>query len=1107
MSSSPALISSLGSERNRVRLKRLLIALLLVALVGFFILPLLLKPVLERQLSEALLRSVSIARLNLNPFALSVQVEGLEVREEGAVVAGFDQLYANLESASIWRGGPVIGELRLQGPRLRIVRLERQKYNFSDLLEKFAGGPDSGGTPRFSLNNIQISGGSIEFDDRPLGNTHQVTDIAFALPFISSLPYAVDTFVEPSFSAIVDGAPLQLKGRSKPFSGSRESELVLDLDGLQLPAYLDYLPFRLPVKLHSGALAGELRLHFQQEAGQPSTFRIAGETSLVDFRLEPGDGAQKDAPLLAFKRLDLDLANVDLPARRLEISRLALVSPQLRVRANPGGRLDWQEIFAAVPAVKPAANTPPAPAFDWSVAEISVSDGVVLWHDETQATPLAARLDRMNIDLRGLAGKGAAPAALEFSARLDAGEALAIGELRAQGGSLDLARRSLVIGELHMQSLRAGLGRSATGELLWLRPPLLRTEAATQPDSPAWKLAIGRYQLDDASLRFADAGVSPALSHAIDGLSLSAENVSNQPGARSRISTRFTFNRQGKIEVKGDLGLAPFDAQLVLDARALPLLPVQPYFTEKLNLSVTRGQLSAAGKLALRSGGEGKLQGGFAGQASIAGFHAVDKLNSADFLSWKSFHLGNVDLRLNPNSLSIGEVALADFFARVIVSREGKLNLAQIVREEPGSAGTVATQPPSSARASGAPTGDSPPLPVKIGRVTLQGGSINFTDNFVKPNYSASLRKVGGRIDGLSSAQGTLATVDLRGSYDDVAPLTVSGSLNPLAATPFLDIQAEVKGVELTSLSPYSAKYAGYAIEKGKLSLFVKYRLENRQLKAENRVFLDQLTFGDAVDSPDATKLPVTLAVALLKNRRGEIDINLPVSGSLDDPQFSVGGLIVKVILNLLTKAITSPFALLGSMFGGGEELSWLAFTPGRAVLDAAALERLEKLGAALRDRPALRLEIDGHVDRERDTEGLKRLAIENRVRALKRDEQLRRGVESGSLDDIELRPGEYPALLARVYRAGKFPKPRNALGLTKDLPVEEMEKLLLTHLGVDEEDLRALAVRRVQVVRDWLLGHGIPGERIFLLPIRLEADDAAAKADTPASRVDFSLK
>jgi hypothetical protein len=408
---------------------------------------------------------------------------------------------------------------------------------------------------------------------------------------------------------------------------------------------------------------------------------------------------------------------------------------------------------------------------------------------------------------------------------------------------------------------------------------------------------------------------------------------------------------------------------------------------------------------------------------------------------------------------------------------------------------------------------EKPALPIRIGKVTLQGGSVNFTDNFVKPNYSANLRQIGGRINGLSSAQGTVATLDLRGSYDRIAPLSIKARLNPLTKEPFLDLEADVKGVEMTSFSPYSGKYAGYSIAKGKLSLFVKYRIENRQLLAENRVFLDQLTFGDPVDSPEATKLPVTLAVALLKNRAGEIDINLPVSGSLDDPQFSVGGLVIKVIVNLLVKAVTSPFALLGSLFSGGEELSHVDFAVGRATLDTTAQQRLDKLAAALIDRPALKLEIAGSVDTLADREGLKLAMIERKMRRLKRDDLTKKGIESGSADEIDITAGERTALLERVYRAEKFPKPRNLVGLVKSLPAEEMEKLIVTNTQISDDDLRELGDRRAARVRDWLVEKSsAPTERIFLLPAKLIGDEgrgqASGKADAAkGSGVDFSLR
>jgi hypothetical protein len=550
--------------------------------------------------------------------------------------------------------------------------------------------------------------------------------------------------------------------------------------------------------------------------------------------------------------------------------------------------------------------------------------------------------------------------------------------------------------------------------------------------------------------------------------------------------------------------------------RGIELLPLQPYFGDRLNLTITKGQVTSNGEVALSLADDGSLGGAYRGQVTVGNFHSIDKTSSADFLTWKSIHLGKMDVALKPFSLAIGDVALTDFFARVIVSQEGKLNLLQIARkDEPAGttgkeSGTISGAPATgSASAPVAPAVTTPPTsppPIRIDQVTLQGGMVSFTDNFIKPNYSANLAEIGGRITGLSSMADSTADLDLRGAYDG-APLTIAGKLNPLAAIPSLDIKAEVRGIELTPLSAYSGKYVGYAIEKGKLSLFLSYKIADNKLQADNRIFLDQLTFGEKVDSPDAVKLPVTLAVSLLQNRRGEIDINLPISGSINDPEFSIGGIVVQVIVNMLTKAITAPFALLGSLVGGGEELSHVAFADGRAVLAPEALKRVQALSKALDDRPGLRLEITGRIDPEKDREGLRQAAIEHKVKAQKLALLVKEDKEAGAADDVAIDDKDYLPLLEQAYKQEKFPKPRNFVGLAKSLPREEMEKLMLANVQVGDDELRDLASRRAKTVADWLSTTGkIARERIFLLPPKLAADGSGPK-DAPLERAEFSLK
>ncbi|HQR50370.1 MAG TPA: DUF748 domain-containing protein, partial [Methylophilaceae bacterium] len=508
-------------------------------------------------------------------------------------------------------------------------------------------------------------------------------------------------------------------------------------------------------------------------------------------------------------------------------------------------------------------------------------------------------------------------------------------------------------------------------------------------------------------------------------------------------------------------------------------------------------------------------------------FHLVDKSNSSDLLKWKTLDLDNVQVGANtgetPYDIAIAGLALNDFYARIVVNEDGRLALRKLVKgrsrtgelltdeESAPPAETNASQTQQDAGKSAVPVATAPaqpsPFKLRLDKVTLSGGDINFSDFFIKPNYSADLSEIIGSVSGLSSEPGSTADVDLRGKVNGTAPLEIAGKINPLAKDIFVDLKASAKGIELSGINPYATRYAGYAIEKGKLSVDIHYFIKDRKLQAENHVFLDQLTFGQKVESPDATKLPVTLAIALLKNSKGEIDINLPIQGSLDDPQFSIGSIVWKMIGNLIVKIVTSPFALLGSLFGGGDQqLEYLEFDPGLATISKTGEEKLQTLAKALNDRPALKLDIAGRADPETDREGLKQAGLQHKVKAQKLKNTVKKGEDSASVDSVTISAEEWPVYLKQAYKEEKFPKPRNLIGFAKDLPPAEMEKLILTNITVGEEDLRRLANQRADAVSTWLTKAGsVAAERVFITPPKLNSEGIKDKGKP--NRVDFSLK
>ena len=392
---------------------------------------------------------------------------------------------------------------------------------------------------------------------------------------------------------------------------------------------------------------------------------------------------------------------------------------------------------------------------------------------------------------------------------------------------------------------------------------------------------------------------------------------------------------------------------------------------------------------------------------------------------------------------------------------------------------------------------------MRLGRIALEDGSVYFSDNFIKPNYSASLTELAGSVSTITPD--TPGDVQLRGKVENTGSLEIVGSVNPLAPTLFLDLKASARDIDLPPTTPYSVKYLGYGIEKGKLSATVHYRLADRRLQAENNVVLDQLTFGEKIDSPTATKLPVLFAVSLLKDRNGVIDVDMPIGGSLDDPEFSIGGLVVRMIFNLIGKVVTAPFTLLAKLGGSSADLSQIAFTAGSARLDAGATERLQTLAKALADRPALRVDLAGRADPEGDRAALMRQALLRLVKAEKAREIVRGGDPAPSLEEIQLSAEEYPRFLKQAYRRADFDKPRNAIGMVKDQPVDEMERRLLAHVQLDEGALRTLADQRAHAARDWLIANGIGADRLFVVAPKLDRKGLEEKAS--ATAVDLSLK
>ena len=625
----------------------------------------------------------------------------------------------------------------------------------------------------------------------------------------------------------------------------------------------------------------------------------------------------------------------------------------------------------------------------------------------------------------------------------------------------------------------------------------------------ATQVAATGVKVDLSQLAARDESQKPAVDLSVKQLSLAADRV-----ALDATPSPFTLQAtgvqgDGSLALQGTLTTQPLALQTKVDLQNFNAASLAAYGASSLNATVRSLVVGANGEAAFTAAtANAPMKANWKGGVGITDLHLADRVNRDDFLRWKTLDLSGMQVSVNGDQFAanLGDITLDDFYGRILLSAEGRLNVMDLVAE-PGQAGGSITQDTqtrgrSAREAQAAKTGKLPDI--ALNSVTLKNGRMTFTDHFVKPNYTAQLSRIEGGLSAVSSREPKPAKVNVTGRVYDTAPLSIGGTVQPFAEFLSLDLKVSAKGVDLPRFTTYSAKYVGYPIKRGKLSVDLQYKLADRALQATNHVVLNQLTFGDKTNSPDATTLPVMLAVSLLKDSKGNIDINLPISGSLDDPEFSVGGIILRVLGNLLVKAVTSPFSLLASAFGSGEELSYINFEPGSAVLAADADERISTLAKALNDRPALKLDIIGRADPATDEEGLRQAWVDRQIRKAKAEDTSGKG-KKPDLSTVTVSSAERDKYLEDVYDDTDIEeKPRNFIGMAKSIPADQMEALLRKAAPINEQSLERLAQARAQAVYEKLQEIG-PADRIFIVTPNLEG--GAGEGDALPSRVEFSLQ
>ncbi|OGR13518.1 MAG: hypothetical protein A2097_08710 [Desulfobacula sp. GWF2_41_7] len=1181
------------------------IIILLYSLAGFFLIPVLGKNIIRDKLTKTLGRDVLIEKMSVNPFSLTTGIDGLKIIDKNKEdFVSVNKIFINLSASSLFILAPVVSQVLIENPYIKLVQHPDGSFNFSDMMNREKTKDQPNGSPAgtkddskkeifgFVLKNVSIMNGEVDFQDKKKEVAHQIKDFSFIVPFLSSRRQDIAKPADIDIRFVFNTAKCNLTLESALFADDLATKATLKVSDVNMMHYLAYIP--VPENLKLASLDAGFDLHADM------TRKNSKISLLIDGRIDTANAAimgAADEKILSFPSLFAEISPSDILSGRLNISKILLSSPELNIERNESGDLS---LSAYIPAQNnsPETDGKKVIPFALEVENCEIKDGLIAIKDLSNKSPFDTVISPLNLTVTRLkvkdaisgefqvslktlfeetleskgefqtkpvkakgslsmgnfhfnryapyyenrAGLDVRDGVLDFSLEFETSkeenkttitshelliqslsvwdrkikeEMINIPEIKLSGSFVDLTNRKIDIGGLFTRNGKVLIKRDKKG-LINLAESLLPENKTRKkalepvekkdnpkkltdaPATPPWALTLNSFDSRGFNFLFSDLTCAEPVNIELSDISMNAGSFRNFGDEKGKFNTRMKWGKDGNIEISGEVNPLNLDAGLIINLEKIDIKSLQPYFTDTVKILVTEGNLNAKGKLLVDMKQKTGKHIGFSGETSVTGFSSLDKKSKEDFFNCNSFYLTGLDISLFPVEISAKEIALTDFYSKIMVSDSGEFNLSTIFKSDLPKDKAI----------------DEDPEPVKpfmekpkinIEKITLQGGNIDFSDYLTKPNFKAGMKEIAGSLTGLSSDEQSRAKLHLKGVHSLSSPLEILGIVNLLAEKKFAEINVSFKNIDLSGFTPYSSKYLGYKIEKGKLILDLKYTIDDTVLKSENRARFDNFELGEKVDSEHATSLPVSLAISLLKNRQGQIDLNLPVEGKLDDPQVKLGPVILKMIGNMILKVITSPFSIIGSMFGGGgEELSYAEFEFGGSEVRESDYEKIDKLAVILQEKPSVRLEIQGVYNPIRDAEGIREKNFNDLLKKERSKKAWYSLPFSKTPENAPLTAEEREKYTQKVYDDAQFPKPRDEKGSLKKIGLEEKKKLLITHINIDETDLRSLAATRAENIKAYVLSTGkVEKERIFMVePIAVEKE----KADQ-TGRVNFILK
>ncbi|RWU23898.1 hypothetical protein DM813_08730 [Pseudomonas alkylphenolica] len=839
-------------------------------------------------------------------------------------------------------------------------------------------------------------------------------------------------------------------------------------------------------------------------ASDPFPVRI-GSIKLHEGYLHFEDLRPSEPIEFLYDSMNLELKNLStLPDDSSDMTLVA-VGPY-------GGRIDWSGSFSVVPLASEGTlkvTEGKMKAF-WPYVRDAVplvlEDGVIsldTHYSLNLSKDTELLLDKTSISIAPFAIKAPDGRPLARLARLDVSET-----------SVDLAKQQVTVGKIRSEKLETWATLEADGQLDWQKlfasqpaKPSAKEKAepaAAEPDKAQqaeksepgkpWQVLLKDVQLRNYQVHLADRSQKEPVALDVGPLNLDLQNFDSLNQSPFNLKLDTGVGKQGKLQAAGEVNLAPVTAKLKVSTQDIDLRIAQAYISPFIRLELRSGMLGSDLNVDLKS--TEPLAFSIDGKAQVNQLHTLDTIKDRDFVKWQQLNLDGVSYR-HGDALSIGKVTLKQPYARFMINEDRTTNVDDLLIPQPA---TAQSSTPAKAKA---PASSTKPLGIRIGAIDINDGSANFADFSLTPNFATAIQQLNGQIGTIDNRQPKPAKVDIKGKVDRYAPVTIKGALNPFDPMASLDIATSFKRVELTTLTPYSGKFAGFRIRKGRLNIDLHYIITQGRLKAENKVVVEQLQLGEKVDSPDAVDLPIRLAVALLKDTEGKISIELPVTGDLNDPQFSVMPIVWQTLRNLVLRAAQAPFKFIGGLISGGDaqDLGSVAFAAGSSDLAADAQGALDKLAAALKERPALRLEIEGTSAQSSDGPLIAQQRLEREYQSTYYKMLQRRGDKvPAQASELKVPDSDKPAMLEGIYRTRmKQQPPAEWEQLDREQRTNQLRDAVLKSWGESPLLLRQLGQARASSIKDYLVDKAkLEDDRVYFIDASLGEAEADGRVITP---------